>query len=86
MSGRILPEIRPLIASPERLAGLPLLVVHGLGDTVLPIQHGQASRALLQDLPVQLDYREYRMGHEVSAESLADVAAWLTNRIDNVPA
>ncbi len=83
MSGRILPEIRPLIAAPARLAGLPLLVVHGLGDTVLPIEHGRASRALLQDLPVQLDYREYPMGHAVSAESLADVVAWLSSHIDN---
>ncbi len=82
MSGRILPEIRPLIAAPERLSGLPLLVVHGLSDSVLPIHHAHASRTLLQSLPVQLDYHEYQMAHEVSEESLRDVSTWLTARID----
>jgi phospholipase/carboxylesterase len=59
MSGRILPEIRPALAAPSRLAGLPILLVHGTADAVLPIQHGRASRALLENLPVDLDYREY---------------------------
>jgi phospholipase/carboxylesterase len=48
---------------------------------VLPIDNGRASRDLLQRLPVELTYREYPMGHEVSAQSLADVAAWLSARL-----
>ena len=82
MSGRVLPEIAPQTAPAARLAGLPILLVHGLADAVLPIQHGRASRALLEKLPVELEYREYPMGHEVSAASLADVAAWLRRRLD----
>jgi phospholipase/carboxylesterase len=83
MSGRVPAEIRPLIAPAERLAGKPfLLVVHGTADTVLPIQNGRASRALLSELPVELTYKEYSMGHEVSAQSLADVTAWLTKQLD----
>jgi phospholipase/carboxylesterase len=83
MSGRILPEIRPLIAPSAALEGLPLLVVHGTADNVLPIHHGRASRALLEALPVALDYREYPIGHEISAQSLADIQAWLSSRIDS---
>jgi phospholipase/carboxylesterase len=82
MSGRVPAEIRPQIASPERLAGKPFLVVHGAADTVLPIQNGRASRAILAELPVELTYREYPMAHEISAQSLADVTAWLTERLD----
>ena len=82
MSGRIPEEIRPQIAATERLAGKPFLVVHGAADTVLPIQNGRASRAILATLPVALTYQEYAMAHEVSAQSLADVAAWLTARLD----
>jgi phospholipase/carboxylesterase len=82
MSGRIPEEIRPLFAAPERLAGKPFLVVHGTADTVLPIRNGRASRAILATLPVALTYQEYAMAHEVSAQSLADVAAWLTARLD----
>ena len=82
MSGRILPEVQPLIAAPQELEGLPLLVVHGTADSVLPIHHARASRKLLSSLPVELTYREYPMGHEVSQESLNDVALWLTTRLD----
>ena len=82
MSGRVPDEIRPLVAPPERLAGKPFLVTHGLYDEVLPIANGRASRAILERLPVDLTYREYPMAHEVSAESLGDVTTWLTARLD----
>jgi phospholipase/carboxylesterase len=82
MSGRILPEIRPLIATGEELSGFPFLVVHGTADMVLPITFGRASRELLSSLPVDLTYHEYPMGHEVSQESLSDVTTWLTEQLD----
>ena len=82
MSGRILPEIRPLMASNEELSGFPFLVVHGTVDMVLPITYGRASRELLSSLPVNLTYHEYPMGHEVNQESLSDVTAWLTEQLD----
>ena len=84
MSGRILPQIQPLIASDDELSGLPLLVIHGTADMVLPIANGRASRQLLSSLPVELTYHEYKMGHEVSQESLADVTVWLTAQLDKV--
>src|SRR3989442_1564912 len=82
MSGRILPQIQPMMVDPEKLEGLPILVVHGVADTVLPINHGRASRQLLASLPVELTYHEYPMGHEVSQESLADVSSWLSAQLD----
>ena len=82
MSGRILPEIRTLMASNDALIGFPFLVVHGTADRVLPVTYGRASRDLLSSLPVDLMYSEYSMGHEVSQESLSDVAAWLREQID----
>ncbi len=82
MSGRILPEIQPLIASSEELSGFPFLVVHGTVDMVLPITHGRASRELLSSLPVDLTYHEYPMGHEVNQESLSDVTTWLTEQLN----
>lgn len=82
MSGRVPDELTPLIAPGSRLAGKPFLVVHGIHDTVLPIQNGRASRAILEKLPVNLTYKEYPMAHEVSAESLTDVTTWLTAQLD----
>lgn len=82
MSGRILPEIQPVMVEPEQLAGLPILLVHGTADAVLPIHNGRASRDLLSKLPVKLTYKEYAMGHEVTPQSLRDVQAWLGERLD----
>ena len=84
MSGRILPEIQPLIASNEELSDFPFLVVHGTVDMVLPITHGRASRELLSSLPVNLTYHEYPMGHEVNQESLSDVTTWLSQQLNKV--
>jgi len=84
ISGRILPEIQPLMASSEKLEGLPFLVVHGTADTVLPISYGRASRQLLSSLPVELSYYEYPIGHEISQESLANVTAWLSAQLGKV--
>lgn len=82
MSGRVLPQVRPMVAPPERLAGKPFLVTHGEYDRVLPIEHGRASRELLAALPVDLTYREYPTDHTIGERNLADVAAWVTERLD----
>lgn len=82
MSGRILPEIKPLIVPTERLAKLPILVVHGVVDNVLPIHYGRASRDLLSELGVQLSYQEYPIGHNVSQESIQDISLWLSQQLD----
>ena len=84
MSGRILPEVLPKMAPPEALRGIPVMVVHGVADPVLPIHHGRAIRERLSALPVDLTYREYIMGHQVTEKSLADIAAWLRTRLDLV--
>ena len=82
MSGRILPEVLPLAVAPERMNGLPIFVVHGLQDNVLPIHHGRASRDRLSQLPVALTYKEYDMGHQISADSLSDISNWLAEQLN----
>jgi phospholipase/carboxylesterase len=82
MSGRVMSEMVPPESARERLTGLPILVVHGNHDDVLPIENGRAARDLLQKLPVELTYREFPMAHQVSTESLALVGDWLRTRLD----
>lgn len=82
MSGRVLPEVLARMAAPEALRDLPVLVVHGLADPILPIHHGREIRDRLAGLPLRLTYKEYPMGHQVSEESLADVTAWLRAELD----
>jgi phospholipase/carboxylesterase len=82
MSARILPSAVARRVSDEALAGLPILVVHGTQDTMLPVENGRASRALLSSLPVALTYREFPMPHTISHDSLNLVSSWLTARLD----
>ena len=72
---------RPLAAD-EALQDLPVLAVHGLYDQVIPIRHGRALRDRLARLPVALTYREYEMAHEVTADTISDIAGWLTACLD----
>jgi phospholipase/carboxylesterase len=82
LSGRIPPEVVPWIAPREELAGLPILVIHGVRDTVIPIGYAHNARQVLEGLPVDLTYREYDMAHEINARALSEVTAWLTARLD----
>lgn len=82
MSGRLLPEVLPKLASPERLQGFPLLVVHGTEDTTIPVSYGRDIRDQLSKLPVHLDYREYPIGHWVTDQTIGDIRAWLSSRLD----
>ena len=82
MSGRFPQQVIGLEPDREALAGKPVLVTHGLYDPVLPIENGRAVRDYLSGLPVELNYREYPMQHEVSMESLRDVTRWLTAALD----
>ena len=82
LSGRVISETIAKISDPRALAGLPILVTHGTSDVVLPIHHGRETRRLLSELPVELTYREYPIGHEISLDCLQDVNTWLTSHLD----
>lgn len=84
MSGRLLPQALAERAPDTDLAGFPVFAVHGTRDGVLPIANGREIRDELLKLPLDFRYKEYDMAHEVSNESLADIAAWLTARLDGV--
>ena len=82
LSGRLLPEAIPKIAPPEQLRGLPLMIAHGLSDNVLGIEYGRAIRDHLQNLPVELTYSEYPIGHYVTPEEMREIDEWLRTRLD----
>jgi phospholipase/carboxylesterase len=62
----------------------PALVCHGIVDDVVPIKAGRASAAALRasapEAPVE--WLQYPIGHEVSAEELVAVGAWLRARLE----
>jgi len=82
MSGRFPSLVLEHELDQKALSGMPVLVTHGLYDPVLPIEEGRGIQKTLEALPVELTYREYPMGHEVTLESLRDVSAWLSSELD----
>ena len=81
MSGRLPPELLPHVASRDRLRDRSVLLVHGVHDQTLGIAYARSARTFLETLPLDLDYREFEMGHTTTDESMAVVAAWLTARL-----
>jgi len=82
MSGRLPEQAVSKAESLEEIRKLEIFVSHGIYDDLLPIGNGRACRDRLQELGVPLTYREYPMGHEVRAEALRDITAWLTSTLE----
>ena len=62
-------------------SGLAALVQHGTRDETITVSRGRDSANKLRALGVQATYREYDMAHEVSAQSVVDLDAWLTAQL-----
>ena len=82
MSGRAITEMIPADRNLEDFKNFPIFVTHGIYDPVLPIENGRVTKEILSRLPVDLEYKEYPMAHEISAQSLRDVSDWLTLNLD----
>ena len=62
-------------------AQTPVFLAHGRFDEVVPPAAGTAARDTLQALGQPVHWRDYPMGHEVCAPELADLQAWLLQRL-----
>lgn len=81
LSGFSPPEGKFAIAR-EAVRGKPAFVAHGTRDPVIDVRQGRAVRAWLEGLGLDLTYREYEMGHQVSGPELRDADAWLREQLD----
>jgi phospholipase/carboxylesterase len=77
LSGRILPELEPHLASRKRLARLRGFIAHGEFDSTLSVVWSQRADQWLDELGVPHLTRLYPIGHEVGAAMRADFLAWL---------
>lgn len=64
----------------------PILMCHGQQDGMLPLQLGAWSRDVLQARGYDVTWREYAMQHQVCPEEIADIAAWLKERLQRAGA
>ena len=65
----------PEVSSAGRNA--PILMCHGRFDPVLPMALGELSRDLLRQQGCRVEWKEYPMQHQVCAEEIGDISAWL---------
>jgi phospholipase/carboxylesterase len=56
---------------------LPVIVVHGTEDEMIPLLAAHRARRVLEEHGVAPEYHEYPMGHQVSMESLQAVGEFI---------
>ena len=88
VAGRTLPELfaegTPLsgkLAPADEVRGLPILVIHGTQDAVLPIHFGRDTRKRLGASGVNLEYHELPMGHSITSQALEIIVNWFSQRL-----
>ena len=85
LSGRMLREIAPKIASTERLESLHAFIAHGHQDGVLPVDWAKEADAWLDRIGVAHETHFYNMAHEIIGEELTDLSQWLTQTLSLTP-
>ncbi len=76
-SGRILQEIRPLVAAPALLKDLRVLIAHGTQDGTLPVHYAREAKTYLEGLNIKPSYHEFNGGHQITGDVLTAVSEWL---------
>lgn len=79
MSGRLLEEIKPQLATHQSLQNLKVFIAHGTQDAVLNIQYARSSKAYLGSLGLQPTYREYPAPHTITKEMVQDLVQWINS-------
>ncbi|MDR2336268.1 MAG: phospholipase [Burkholderiaceae bacterium] len=77
LHSRLLPEIVPHIQPAAAFVGKLLWVSQGLQDNVIPPVAGAVIRDAIKELPLRLSYTEFEGAHEIRAEELGALIAWL---------
>ncbi len=56
---------------------IPVLIVHGSDDDVIPVLAARRARRILEDHGIEPEYQEFPMGHFVTPDSIAVVADFM---------
>lgn len=63
---------------------IPMFVAHGRDDDVVSLSLGEQALALVSGLGFQPVWHTYDMPHAVCAEEIADIGAWLNERVSEL--
>jgi phospholipase/carboxylesterase len=80
--GTAFPEyLTDIITNHEAIEQLPALVQHGRADPMLDVARARKSVETLRSLKVPVTFREYDGGHEVTADEVRDLSAFLIEKV-----
>jgi phospholipase/carboxylesterase len=74
-------ELLPRLNVTDAVQSLPTLVQHGTQDPMIEVARARSSVETLRQFRVPLTFREYPMGHEIGARSLAELSTWLEEKV-----
>ena len=65
----------------ETASSLPVFMAHGQSDEVINMKFAEQSRDVLQAQGIKVEWHDYPMAHNVSAEEITDISVWLKARL-----
>ena len=77
MSGYFNPEIAVDGFEQNPLNELQIFASHGSADQVVPVEWARKAAPILKELGVQIEYKEYPVGHGVAPQNFFDFKNWL---------
>lgn len=67
----------------SEIEGKPVLITHGRLDDVIPAAASKRAFELFQNAKARVAYKEYDVAHQLSDRCVADISAWLKERLDS---
>ena len=61
-------------------SNLRIFASHGSVDQVIPVQWARLVQPFLEKLKINIEYREYNVGHGVAPQNFADFKNWLQRK------
>jgi phospholipase/carboxylesterase len=80
MSGYINPEILEKDYLKNSFSNLRIFTSHGTADQVIPVEWGRKAKPFLENLGINVAYKEYPIGHGVSPQNFYDFKNWLLEK------
>lgn len=74
-----LPDAARQWIAPGRLVGRRAFIAHGIDDTAVPVEDAIRARDALALCGADVTYREYAMGHKLTAQGMRDLKQWLAD-------
>lgn len=68
-------------AAPQKLAGKPVFMAHGVEDTTVPLAEAALAKDALSLAGAAVTYHEYPTGHKMNNRGMQDLKQWLAEHV-----